>query len=373
MRTLAALTTFTTLALAGAAGAQAPALTGLNWTLVSAQVDGQAFAPVRGVPVPTLRFGDRAVSGTTGCNTFQGPYAERGDVLRFGRLATTRRACPGAGAVQDMRFLNALRQVSGYQVRGQTLTLFAGSRDRLLFRVGGAAPAAEATVKLDGTWHLAGGTALSPVAGSVTFLTFAGNRVSGSAGCNRLMGSVEVQGSRVTFGLLATTRLACAPAVNTQESAFLRVVSGQTLGAKVQDQTLTLTGANGRTLVFRRAGTTPEGSRSDLSPAALLGKVYTLSAVNGRRPAATSQPVTLAFESGRLAGNDGCNAYSAPYRLEGTTLVLTGEALSTLRACPDQPTTVRVAALLAARPTVTFTAAGLTLRAEGTELTFTSN
>lgn len=379
----AVLIPLTALVLVGAAGAQSPAvqssvvqspaLTGSTWTLTLLQQDGRTFAPV-GTARPTLRLDGRTASGSTGCNTYRGAYASRADVLRFGPLATTRRACSGTVGTGETRFLNLMRQVTGYQLSGPTLTLFAGAGDRLIFRAGGTAAAPEAsvnTVGLDGTWQLAGGTALRPVAGSLPALTFTGTRVSGSAGCNRLTGSVGVQAGRVTFGPLATTRMACAPAVTAQETAFLRFLAEPSLRASVQGQTLTLTAASGRTLIFRRTGATPEGR--PLSPADLRGRAYTLTAVQGRPAAATSQPVTLAFEAGRLGGSDGCNQYAAPYRLDGSTLVLTGEPISTLRACPDQPAPINLPAFLAAQPTLTVTATGLTLRAQGVTLTFTRN
>lgn len=376
MRTLAALTTLTTLALAGgqsasaqSAAAQAPALGGITWTLTQLQEGGQNVAPV-GAERPTLRLDGRTASGLTGCNTYRAAYASRADVLRFGPLATTRRACSAAASAGETRFLNLLRQVTGYQLSGQTLTLFAGPRDRLTFRAGAAATTPEATVSLNGSWQLAGGTALRPTSQNVPFLTFAGTQVSGSAGCNRLTGSVQAQAGRVTFGPLATTRVACAPAVNAQESAFLRFLAEPNLRASVQGQILTLTAPSGRTLVFRRVGS--DLADGALTPAALLGRTYTLTAVGGR-PVGTSQPVTLAFGEGRLGGSDGCNQYGAPYRLDGGTLVLTGEPISTLRACPGPPAPVNLPALLAARPTLTVTATGLTLRAGATTLTFTRN
>lgn len=369
MRTLAASTTLTTLVLAGAAGAQTTVLTGPTWTLTQLQEGGRNFTPV-GTERPTLRLDGRSVSGSTGCNTYRGAYASRADVLRFGPLATTRRACPAALEGQETRFLNLLRGVTGYQLSGPTLTLFAGPRDRLIFRSGGAATTPEATVSLNGSWQLAGGTALTPLAGSVPSLTFAGTQVSGFAGCNRLTGSVLAQAGRVTFGPLATTRMACAPAVNAQETAFLRFLAEPSLRAGVQGQTLTLTAANGRTLIFRRAGAAPQSGT--FNPAALVGQTYTLTAVGGR-PTVTSQPVTLVFERTRLGGTDGCNQYAAPYRLVGSTLVLTGEPISTLRACPDQPAPVNLPALLASRPTLTVNATGLTLRVGETTLTFTRN
>lgn len=44
--------------------------------------------------------------------------------------------------------------------------------------------------------------------------------VSGSGGCNRLIGSYELEGERLTFGQLASTRMACAEGMQL-EAAFL--------------------------------------------------------------------------------------------------------------------------------------------------------
>jgi copper homeostasis protein (lipoprotein) len=45
-------------------------------------------------------------------------------------------------------------------------------------------------------------------------------RVSGSGGCNRLIGSYELAGGRLTFGQLATTQMACQEGMDT-EAAFM--------------------------------------------------------------------------------------------------------------------------------------------------------
>ena len=70
------------------------------------------------------------------------------------------------------------------------------------------------------------------------WLSFESGRVTGFAGCNQFSGSYTRNGSTLTFGALAMTRMACADAaVNAQESAFAAalhdtdhfVVSGDTL------------------------------------------------------------------------------------------------------------------------------------------------
>ncbi|MFM8376364.1 MAG: META domain-containing protein, partial [Phenylobacterium sp.] len=46
---------------------------------------------------------------------------------------------------------------------------------------------------------------------------FADGRVSASAGCNRLSGAFEQSGDRLRIGPLASTRMACSPALEEQE------------------------------------------------------------------------------------------------------------------------------------------------------------
>lgn len=49
-------------------------------------------------------------------------------------------------------------------------------------------------------------------------------RVSGRGSCNRISGPVSVEGMRIHFGPLASTRMACAPAVNEQETSYLKAL-----------------------------------------------------------------------------------------------------------------------------------------------------
>jgi heat shock protein HslJ len=55
-------------------------------------------------------------------------------------------------------------------------------------------------------------------------LDLAAARVSGSGGCNRLAGSVELDGDSLAFGPLATTRIACAEDVRERERRFLQAL-----------------------------------------------------------------------------------------------------------------------------------------------------
>ena len=46
--------------------------------------------------------------------------------------------------------------------------------------------------------------------------------------------------------------------------------------------------------------------------------------------------MTLAFESGRISGTDGCNRFSGPYTVADTRLKIGPEVVSTQMGCPSE-------------------------------------
>jgi heat shock protein HslJ len=88
-------------------------LPGTSWTLV--ELDGAA--PVGETP-PTIAFDDQgSVTGTGGCNTFNGEVTIDGSDMSFSPLATTQMFCAEEGvADQEQAFLAALQDVTSYSV-----------------------------------------------------------------------------------------------------------------------------------------------------------------------------------------------------------------------------------------------------------------
>lgn len=75
-------------------------------------------------------------------------------------------------------------------------------------------------------------------------------RVSGSGGCNRFIGSVEIRGESIAFGNLASTRMACAPALMDQEHKFLdALAAARSYRFANPGHKLVLVGADGALLV----------------------------------------------------------------------------------------------------------------------------
>jgi copper homeostasis protein (lipoprotein) len=94
-------------------------------------------------------------------------------------------------------------------------------------RVGGAGSVAGSSVSLEKTeWKL---VRLGDVAVKVEDqhrqpqLVFdpASHRVSGSGGCNRIVGGYELNGEKLTFGQMASTMMACASGMETEQN-FLK-------------------------------------------------------------------------------------------------------------------------------------------------------
>ena len=119
----------------GSAGTPTPAadgLSGTSWALTS--MDDQ---PVPADVVVTLAFAAGTASGSSGCNTYSGPYTVDGQSLDFGALASTRMACAGAAMAIEQAYLAALDGVTTWAVPqdvaiGIELTL-TGSGPKLVF------------------------------------------------------------------------------------------------------------------------------------------------------------------------------------------------------------------------------------------------
>ena len=81
----------------------------------------------------TALFEEGMVSGSAGCNTYQGAYTLDGPTLTFGPAAVTRKACESPIMEQEQRYLAYLEEVSTYTIVGSQLRLDTGDGRALLF------------------------------------------------------------------------------------------------------------------------------------------------------------------------------------------------------------------------------------------------
>jgi dipeptidyl aminopeptidase/acylaminoacyl peptidase/heat shock protein HslJ len=179
----------------GAAAPGTSALSGTSW-----QLEGNQRV--------TMQFDSTGrVAGRGGCNGYTGRAAIEGDKLSFGPMASTQMACPGDAMKQEQEFLAALGKAERYLLVGGALVVFSqGSNQPMRFVKAGG---------LYGTsWQLADNAAIT--------MQFDNNaNVSGRGGCNRYSGQARIDGSKITFGPLVTTRMACPGEAMKQEQEFL--------------------------------------------------------------------------------------------------------------------------------------------------------
>ena len=87
-----------------------------------ATTPGSMTVPLEGTEL-TAVFRLAKVAGSSGCNTYEGPYTTNGNVAVIGPLATTLMACDEPIMAQETAFLAALQGVGRIEPRAQTLQL----------------------------------------------------------------------------------------------------------------------------------------------------------------------------------------------------------------------------------------------------------
>jgi len=211
-----------------------PTLSGTRWV----QVDGPGRFELDG----------QRYSASVGCNRIGGDAVVNGSTLTFTTGQTTLMACQDLMAAEEA-LQRDLGAVASYRLAdgrllwldrtGATLRVFAPERD---------AP-------LAGTWNLAGfaseGTVSSQVTDTSLSITIAADgTVSGSDGCNRIMGTTSTDQpapagrAPLRFGPLAGTKRACDAAIMAQAATFTSALA-RTAGWSTQGTTLSLYDTSG--------------------------------------------------------------------------------------------------------------------------------
>lgn len=180
-------------------------------------------------------------------------------------------------------------------------------------------------------------TAPDPSAYTVTFT--ADGRLTVQADCNRAVGTYTRQGAQLTLRLGPTTLAACPQ--GSLSSRFLRdlgdvvtfVFDGPQLALNLK--------VDGGNMIFAAQ-----------PPASLTGSEWRVQAVNngvgGVASVVTGTQLTVTFGTdGRVSGNTGCNLFSGPYTVTGSSLTF-GSLISTRRACLSDAANRQEAAFLAA-------------------------
>ena len=240
----------------GGGAASGGTLDGKTWALTSYAVDGASQALDAAVSVDaTFDATASTVSGSSGCNLYNGPYTAEGANLTFGQLATTMRACEAPQGAVEGAYLAALGLVRTYTATADKLTMY-NEGGTVLLEYGVAQPGTLTGV----TWHATGinngtgGVTSVAIGTDPTAIFDAAGTVSGNAGCNEYNGPAVADGESIAIGPLVSTRMACADeAATTQEGQFVAALEAATTYV-VHGSTLELRDATGALQVSFEAG-----------------------------------------------------------------------------------------------------------------------
>ncbi|MGQ4514748.1 META domain-containing protein [Streptomyces sp. DW26H14] len=247
----------------GPAASSGPVRTGLPLTGVRWKVDALSVGGAKpAVPAAaTMEIGrDGSIALGTGCNGYRGRVRVNDDrITVVGGLNRTFTGCSMyleqyEEAVGDA-FKGTLKaEVSGHTADDRQLVLTSpehpGTRVDLTTRP--AAPLVGTDWTVDA---LAGpkssATLPKGTAGKAHFTFGKDGTVTGSLGCNSFHASARISGSKVVFGPVLSTRMACSPAVTELEKGVLKVLRG-TVTVQVSHKALFLKAADGNGLAAVR-------------------------------------------------------------------------------------------------------------------------
>lgn len=162
----------------------------------------------------------------------------------------------------------------------------------------------------------------------------AGGRVSGSDGCNRITGSYQLSGERVTFGQMAGTQMACVDSSETEDAFREALKSAMRL--TVAGDRLELSDAAGTRLAVFAAG--GQGSAA-ASATDLAGTSWQLVKFQGGDDTTLTpddrSKYTIEFESGgRLFARVDCNRGRGTWKSSDPNQIAFGPLALTRATCP---------------------------------------
>lgn len=220
-------------------------LTGQLWVLT--ELAGQPLVADSGISASFST--DGTVSGSAGCNRYNGKYTVSGDSLTFSvNMAMSMMMCEQAVMDQETAYIKALGQVKSYSLSGDRLSLKdEDGKDILVFQAQSqdlAGTSWEAVNFYNGNQAIVGvitGTSLTAEFGR-------DGTLSGNGGCNNYSGPYTVDGDKIKIGPLASTMMACTDpdGIMEQEAQYLSAlqmaetyqVEGKVLELRRSDQTL---------------------------------------------------------------------------------------------------------------------------------------
>lgn len=218
-----------------------------EWFLAEGSADGNPLPQPAG-PQATLTVAPETLSGRSFCNHYSSTYRMHGADLAIDGLGGTEIGCEPDVMTAETAYLGALGRADTVGLDGADL-LLTGDGVRLRFSPVPPVPDRDLVGTrwvLDTLIH--GDVAGSTLGNPATLVLAADGTLSGSTGCRSLTGRWAVTGDAlVVEGLIADGD--CPPDVSGQDAQVTGVLADSQ--PAVQGDRLTLTGTDGRGLVYR--------------------------------------------------------------------------------------------------------------------------
>ncbi|HEY0907812.1 MAG TPA: META domain-containing protein [Candidatus Paceibacterota bacterium] len=217
--------------------------------------DGKEIVPKDPSRFEIVFNADKTFSSSSDCNRMSGGYVADGEILSIGPVAMTKMFCNDA--VHESEYAQELSRATSHVIEGDELRikLLKDSGTMIFARAESAETkpaetiATSTPVNLNGsTFRLASynGTAI-PTSEKYT-VTFESGKVSAKF-CNGMGGEYTLKNGNIKANLIGTLMYCAEPAnVMAYESAFGSIMANGTLAQS--GSTLTLTGADGKQMVF---------------------------------------------------------------------------------------------------------------------------
>lgn len=200
-------------------------ITGMTWKLTTLEGKAVSTPSNQEKDIHFVLQEDGKVTGSTGCNTFNGNYTlEKGNRIRFSKMASTRMACPDI-PVKESDFLQVFELADNYTVNGNTIMLNVGRRAPLAIFTKSTIQKVVITEKYWKLKTLDGKpiTIADNQEKEAYFMLKTGGNVKGFAGCNMFNGSYILEkGNRIRFKQMLSTMRSC-PDIDVDESEFLKI------------------------------------------------------------------------------------------------------------------------------------------------------
>lgn len=171
-----------------------------------------------------LAFMADSVAARAGCNSMNGGYKIVDGALKVAAMASTMMACSDELMEQDTWLSEFLSSEPSIALEGDVLTLTGVDASLTLSAV-------QPAELEDTTWTVTGVVANEAVSSipmdAEASITITDGQAAIRTGCNNGSTGVEITETTITFGPIATTKMACEPELTELEASVLAALDGE--------------------------------------------------------------------------------------------------------------------------------------------------